>query len=132
MHRKSPPPRLLQNLRPLVTAKQSPPSGTLTLQTSLPGAAKSESPLRLFASKDEGIEAVRNGEIDTLFVLPADYVESGRIEDYWNDPRQGSAMGQQWGRREIFQVIPEGCLDLRPPIPTFGGPSIRYGLFRTV
>ena len=55
----------------------------------LPGAAKSESPLREFGSKDLGIEAVRNGEIDTLFVLPPDYVESGRIEDYWTTRDRG-------------------------------------------
>ena len=55
----------------------------------LPGAAKSQSPMRLFGSKDEGIGAVRNGEIDTLFVLPADYVESGRVEDYWTTRDRG-------------------------------------------
>ena len=55
----------------------------------LPGAAKSQSPMRLFGSKDEGIEAVRSGEIDTLFVLPADYVESGRVEDYWTTRDRG-------------------------------------------
>lgn len=55
----------------------------------LPGAAKNESPLREFGSKDEGIDAVRSGEIDTLFVLPADYVESGRIEDYWTTRDRG-------------------------------------------
>ena len=55
----------------------------------LPGAAKAESPLREFASREEGTEAIRRGEIDSLFVLPADYVESGRIEDYWTTRDRG-------------------------------------------
>ena len=55
----------------------------------LPDAAKSESPIREFGSKEEGVEAVRSGEIDTLFVLPADYIESGRIEDYWTTRDRG-------------------------------------------
>ena len=55
----------------------------------LPGAAKDESRIREFDSKDEGVEAVRSGEIDTLFVIPADYVETGRIEDYWTTRDRG-------------------------------------------
>ena len=67
----------------------------------LPGAAKGESPLRLFGSKDQGIGAVRNGEIDTLFVLPADYVESGRIEDYWTTRDRGPLWDNN-GDAEIY------------------------------
>ena len=67
----------------------------------LPGAAKSESPMRLFGSKDEGIEAVRSGEIDTLFVLPADYVESGRVEDYWTTRDRGPLWDNN-GDAEIY------------------------------
>lgn len=71
----------------------------------LPGAAKDESPLREFDSKEEGIEAVQRGEIDTLFVLPADYVESGRIEDYWSTRDRGPIWannGQAEGRFRSF------------------------------
>ena len=67
----------------------------------LPGAAKSQSPMRLFGSKDEGIGAVRNGEIDTLFVLPADYVESGRVEDYWTTRDRGPLWDNN-GEAEIY------------------------------
>ena len=67
----------------------------------LPGAAKSQSPMRLFGSKDEGIEAIRSGEIDTLFVLPADYVESGRVEDYWTTRDRGPLWDNN-GDAEIY------------------------------
>ena len=76
----------------------------------LPGAAKSESPLRLFASKDEGIEAVRNGEIDTLFVLPADYVESGRIEDYWTTRDRGALWDNNGDAERYFRSFLKDAL----------------------
>ena len=76
----------------------------------LPGAAKSESPLRLFASKDEGIEAVRNGEIDTLFVLPADYVESGRIEDYWTTRDRGPLWDNNGDAERYFRSFLKDAL----------------------
>ena len=71
----------------------------------LPGAAKDESRIREFDSKGDGIEAVRRGEIDSLFVLPADYVESGRIEDYWTTRDRGPIWdnnGQAEGRFRGF------------------------------
>ncbi len=55
----------------------------------LPDAAKAEAPLREFPSREEGTQAIHRGEIDTLFVLPANYVESGRIEDYWTTRNRG-------------------------------------------
>ena len=76
----------------------------------LPGAAKSESPLRLFGSKDEGIEAVRNGEIDTLFVLPADYVESGRVEDYWTTRDRGPLWDNNGDAERYFRSFLKDAL----------------------
>lgn len=37
---------------------------------------------RLYDDRDEGIEAIRQNEIDTLFVLTADYMESGKVEEF--------------------------------------------------
>ncbi len=76
----------------------------------LPGAAKDESPLREFGSKDEGIEAVRSGEIDTLFVLPADYVESGRIEDYWTVRDRGPLWANNGQAEWRFRAFLEDAL----------------------
>ena len=76
----------------------------------LPGAAKSESLLRLFGSKDEGIQAVRNGEIDTLFVLPADYVESGRIEDYWTTRDRGPLWDNNGDAERYFRSFLKDAL----------------------
>ena len=76
----------------------------------LPGAAKNESPLRLFDSKDEGIEAVRNGEIDTLFVLPDNYVESGRIEDYWTTRDRGPLWDNNGDAERYFRSFLKDAL----------------------
>ena len=76
----------------------------------LPGAAKNESPLRLFDSKDEGIEAVRNGEIDTLFVLPDNYVESGRIEDYWTTRDRGPIWDNNGDAERYFRSFLKDAL----------------------
>ena len=59
------------------------PAGILPDDLALEGAPKR------YANKDEGLSAVRSGEIDTLFVLPADYIASGRIEDYWTTRERG-------------------------------------------
>ncbi|MCP4599147.1 MAG: ABC transporter permease [Proteobacteria bacterium] len=37
---------------------------------------------RLYDDRAEGIEAIKQNEIDTLFVLTADYMESGKVEEY--------------------------------------------------
>jgi len=54
---------------------------------------------RLYNDRAEGIQAVQQGEIDTLFILPADYLESGEVEEYepagvgrnlWGSPAEWS------------------------------------------
>ncbi len=41
-------------------------------------------------SVEEGLRLVREGEIDTLFVIPPDYLEAGYIEEHWDvDNREG-------------------------------------------
>ncbi|RLC92949.1 MAG: hypothetical protein DRI40_09365 [Chloroflexi bacterium] len=48
---------------------------------------------RLYNDRAEGIQAVQQGEIDTLFILPADYLESGEVEEY-----EPSGVGRNlWG-----------------------------------
>ena len=37
---------------------------------------------RLYEDRAEGIEAVRQNEIDTLFIITTDYLESGVVEEY--------------------------------------------------
>ncbi len=54
---------------------------------------------RLYDDRAGGIQAVQQGEIDTLFILPADYLESGEVEEYepvdagrnlWGSPAEWS------------------------------------------
>jgi ABC-2 type transport system permease protein len=53
---------------------------------------------RQYTYRAEGIKAVQQGEIDLLFVLPADYLESGEVEQYRaSDDSEGSLTGQIWG-----------------------------------
>jgi ABC-2 type transport system permease protein len=64
----------------------------------LTGAGLQDWP-KLYGDRAEGIQAVEQGEIDTLFVLPADYLESGEVEEYepakagrnlWGSPAEWS------------------------------------------
>ncbi len=55
--------------------------GYVDLAGVLPAAVEQDWP-RFYDARDKGIEAIRQKEIDTLFVLTADYMESGKIEEY--------------------------------------------------
>jgi len=57
---------------------------------------------KLYDDRAEGIQAVQQGEIDTLFILPTDYLESGEVEEYepagvgrnlWGTPAEWSFGG---------------------------------------
>ena len=54
----------------------------------LPGPGLQDAPKR-YNDSALGIQAVRQGEIDTLFVLTADYLESGWVEQYGTSPEGG-------------------------------------------
>ena len=58
-----------------------------------------------YGGKDEGILAVRSGEIDTLFVLPADYIASGRIEDYWTTRERGAVWADNSDAERSFRAL---------------------------
>jgi len=53
---------------------------------------------RAFRRSCKARSTVLQGEIDTLFVLPADYLESGKVEQYRaSDESEGGLTGQIWG-----------------------------------
>ena len=54
----------------------------------LPGPGLQDAPKR-YNDSPQGIEAVRQGEIDTLFILTADYLESGAVEQYGTSSEGG-------------------------------------------
>ena len=58
-----------------------------------------------YGGKDEGILAVRTGEIDTLFVLPADYIASGRIGDYWTTRERGAVWADNSDAERSFRAL---------------------------
>ncbi len=60
---------------PLATVGYVDPAGAL------PGPRSQDSP-RLYGDRAAGIQAVLQGDIDALFILPADYLESGEVESY--------------------------------------------------
>ncbi len=68
----------------------SPRYGYVDTAGILPDDLAVEGAPKRYSGKDEGLNAVRSGEIDTLFVLPADYIDSGRIEDYWTTRERGA------------------------------------------
>ena len=95
----------------------------------LPGAAKDESLLREFESKEEGIEAVQRGEIDTLFVLPADYVETGRIEDYWTTRDRGPLWANNGQAEWRFRSFLEDALTFGRQFPPAVARAFDTGYF---
>ena len=63
----------------------------------LAGPGSQDSP-KLYGDRAEGIHAVQQGEIDTLYVLPADYLESGEVEQYRaSGESDGGLTGRIWG-----------------------------------
>jgi ABC-2 type transport system permease protein len=63
----------------------------------LPGPGLQDAPRR-YSDRAEGIQAVLRGEIDTLYVLPADYLVSGEVEQYRaSSESEGGLTGQIWG-----------------------------------
>ena len=67
----------------------------------LAGPGSQDSP-KLYGDSTEGVQAVQRGEIATLFVLPAGYMESGVVEEYevagegrnlWGSPAEWSFGG---------------------------------------
>lgn len=46
------------------------------------GILPKENPFALYATKDEGIEAVKNEQVDLFYYIPADFVENKKIEFY--------------------------------------------------
>ena len=95
----------------------------------LPGAAKDESQIREFDSKEQGVEAVRRGEIDTLFVLPTDYVESGRIEDYWTTRDRGPLWANNFQAEGRFRAFLEDALTYGRQFPPSVARAFDTGYF---
>ena len=46
------------------------------------GVLPAENPFALYATKDEGIEAVKKSEVDLFYYIPADFAEAKKIEFY--------------------------------------------------
>ena len=63
----------------------------------LPGPGLQDSP-RQYSDLSEGIQALQQGEIDAFFALPADYLESGEVEQYRvSGDGDGGLAGRIWG-----------------------------------
>ena len=60
------------------------------------GPGSKDAPKRYNGSA-QGLQAVRQGEIDILFVLTADYLESGAVKQYGTSPASPEGGGQFWG-----------------------------------
>ena len=98
----------------------------------LPAVSPWDSPPVRYASKDEGIAAIKRGDIDSLFTLPADYIESGRIEDYWTTRDRGPLWAGNWEAESNFRVFLKDALVLGLDFSAQGRAGLRHGLFRRV
>ncbi|MCY4087446.1 MAG: ABC transporter permease [Actinomycetia bacterium] len=68
----------------------------------LPGHEQQGAPKR-YNEPAEGILAVQQGEIDTLFVLTADYLDSGLVEQYWASRESGGRFSGNWAAEGAFR-----------------------------
>jgi ABC-2 type transport system permease protein len=76
---------------PLATVGYVDPAGIL------PGPGSQDAPTQ-YSDLSEGIQAVQQGEIEVLFVLPADYLESGGVAQYRaSGEGDGGLTGRIWG-----------------------------------
>jgi ABC-2 type transport system permease protein len=76
---------------PLESAGYTDPAGVL------PGPGLQDAPIQ-YSDLSEGIQALQQGEIDTFFALPADYLESGEVEQYQaSGDSDGGLTGRIWG-----------------------------------
>ena len=76
---------------PLESAGYTDPAGVL------PGPGLQDAP-RQYGDLSEGIQALQQGEIDAFFALPADYLESGEVEQYRvSGDSDGGLTGRIWG-----------------------------------
>jgi ABC-2 type transport system permease protein len=88
---------------------------------------------RMFASREEGLEAIRGGTIDRLYVVPPSYLESGGIESYrsrdaaigFGRSRTGESLERLLSRSLLAGRVPD---ELRPRIeePLRGSASRQY------
>ena len=89
--------------------------GYVDLAGVLPAAEGRDWP-KAYDDRAEGIEAIRRGEIETLFVLTPDYMETGEVEEY-----EPVGTGRNlWGRADEWDFegflrhkLAEGVLDTR-------------------
>lgn len=79
------------NVAILESAGYTDPAGVL------PGPGLQDAP-RQYSDLPEGIQALQQGEIDAFFALPADYLESGEVEQYRvSGDSDGGLTGRIWG-----------------------------------
>ena len=72
---------------------------------------------------------MRSGRIDTLFVLPADYIESGRIEDYWTTRERGPVWASNGRAEAEFRAFLRARLTAGRDIPAELSRAIDPGWF---
>ena len=72
---------------------------------------------------------MRSGRIDTLFVLPADYIESGRIEDYWTTRERGAVWASNAREEAEFRAFLRARLTAGREIPAELSRAIDPGWF---
>ena len=58
------------------------PEGTNIAIVDEAGVLAPENPFTRYATKDEGVAAVKNGEVDLFYYIPADFAETKKLEFY--------------------------------------------------
>jgi ABC-2 type transport system permease protein len=69
---------------------------------------------RTFAGKDEGIQALVRGDIERLYLVPSDWMTTGRVESYQKDDA-GFSFSRSRGRGALSDLLSRSLLAGRLP-----------------
>ena len=94
------------------------------------GSLEEYGPVRRYATTADGLDAKVAGDIDTLYVIPTDYFESGMVAQYWEP--SGRFAGN-WSAENAFSGLLTGYLldtaDVDPDLVTRAVAPARFQNF---
>lgn len=69
-----------------------------------------------FDSLDDGLAALRDGSLDSIFAVPADYLTSGAVAEYWVRPANAGLFVGNWDARgEFHRLVRQALLGGQVP-----------------
>jgi ABC-2 type transport system permease protein len=78
--------------------------------------AAQEAGIQLFPQREEGMSALTADDIDTLFIIPKEYLESGRVEALYRGSIVSAGLSTRDAKRCVQELLREALVgDILPP-----------------